>query len=75
MEGNFSPCHYLNNTKINLFMDNKVNKLKSQIKALNNRLKEGKSKNIYSLQNKIKSLKMQLNIEMERYAWENYLSK
>jgi peptidoglycan hydrolase CwlO-like protein len=56
-------------------MDNKVNKLKSQIKALNNRLEEGKAKNIYSLQNKIKSLKMQLNIEMERYAWENYLSK
>jgi predicted RNase H-like nuclease (RuvC/YqgF family) len=56
-------------------MDSKVNKLKSQIKALNNRLKEGKAKNIYSLQNKIKSLKMQLNIEMERYAWENYLSK
>jgi hypothetical protein len=52
-----------------------VNKLKSQIKALNNRLEEGKAKNIYSLQNKIKSLKMQLNIEMERYAWENYLSK
>jgi predicted RNase H-like nuclease (RuvC/YqgF family) len=75
MEGNFSPCHYLNNTKINIFMDNKVNKLKSQIKALNNRLKEGKAKNIYSLQNKIKSLKMQLNIEIERYAWENYLSK
>ena len=75
MEGNISTCHYLNNTKINLFMDNKVNKLKSQIKALNNRLKEGKAKNIYSLQNKIKSLKMQLNIEMERYAWENYLSK
>ena len=75
MEGNISHCNYLNNTKINLLMDNKVNKLKSQIKALNNRLKEGKAKNIYSLQNKIKNLKMQLNIEMERYAWENYLSK
>lgn len=75
MEGNFSPCYYLNNTKINILMDNKINKLKSQIKALNNRLKEGKAKNIYSLQNKIKSLKIQLNIEIERYAWENYLSK
>lgn len=75
MQRTFSPYNYLNNTKIDILMDNKINKLKSQIKAINNRLKEGKAKNIYSLQNKIKSLKIQLNIEMERYAWENYLSK
>lgn len=53
----------------------KIEKLKAQIKALNSRLNEGKVKNIHSIQNKIKALKMQLNNEMEHYAWENYLSK
>jgi hypothetical protein len=52
----------------------KINKLKAQIKALNRQIQEGKVKNIYPVQNKIKSLKMALQIEMDNYNWENYLS-
>jgi len=52
----------------------KINKLKAQIKALNTRIKEGKVKNIYALQNKVKALKMTLQIELDNYNWENYLS-
>jgi hypothetical protein len=52
----------------------KINKLKAQIKALNSRIKNGNIKNIYAVQNKIKSLKMALKIEMDNYNWENYLS-
>jgi len=51
-----------------------INKIKSQIKALNNRLKEGKVKNPYPLLNKIEGLKETLKIEMENHYWENYLS-
>ena len=52
----------------------KINKLKAQIKALNSRINEGKVKNIYSIQNKIKSLKMALKIELDKHNWNNYLS-
>ena len=52
----------------------KINKLKAQILALNNRIKTGKVKNVYSIQNKIKQLKSDLKIEMDNYNWENYLS-
>ena len=52
----------------------KINKLKAQIKALNMRIKDGKVKNIYAVQNKIKNLKIALQIEMDNYNWENYLS-
>lgn len=51
-----------------------INKIKAQIKALNKRLTEGKVKNVYAVQNKIKSLKMKLQIEMDLFNWENYLS-
>lgn len=51
-----------------------INKLKNQIKAINGRIKEGKAKNIYSAQNKVKALKMRLKIELDNYNWENYLS-
>lgn len=51
-----------------------INKTKSQIKALNSRLLEGKVKNKYAVQNKIKGLKKALKIEMENHYWENYLS-
>jgi hypothetical protein len=51
-----------------------INKKKAQIKALNNRLIEGKVKNTYAIQNKIKSLKEAIKIEMENHYWENYLS-
>jgi hypothetical protein len=52
----------------------KINKLKAQIKALNSRLEAGKVKNIYAVQNKIKTLKNSLKIELDLYNWENYLS-
>jgi hypothetical protein len=52
----------------------KINKLKAQIKALNTRIKAGNVKNVYAVQNKIKTLKMNLQIEIDNYNWENYLS-
>ena len=51
-----------------------IKKLESQIKALNNRIKEGKVKNVYSIQNKIKSLKNRLKIEIDNHHWETYLN-
>lgn len=51
-----------------------VNKIKSQIKALNKRIEDGKVKNIFAVSNKIKSLKNRLKIELDNYNWENYLS-
>jgi hypothetical protein len=51
-----------------------INKIKSQIKALNSRLMDGNVKNKYALQNKIKALKMSLKTEMDNHYWENYLS-
>lgn len=53
----------------------KINKLKAQIKALNKRIEDGKVKNIYAVQNKVKTLKNSLKIELELYNWENYLSQ
>lgn len=52
----------------------KINKITAQIKALNNRIKEGKVKNVYAVQNKIKTLKNRLKIEIDLFNWENYLS-
>lgn len=51
-----------------------INKLKAQIKALNKRIQEGNVKNVYAVENKIKSLKNRLKIELDNYNWENYLS-
>ena len=51
-----------------------MNKIKSQIKALNKRLKEGKVKNPYPVLNKIEALKVALKTEMDNHYWENYLS-
>ena len=51
-----------------------MNKIKSQIKALNTRLKEGKVKNPYPVLNKIEALKVALKTEMDNHYWENYLS-
>lgn len=53
----------------------KINKLKAQIKALNTKIKNGSVKNIYAIQNKIKTLKNSLQIELDNYNWENYLSQ
>ena len=52
----------------------KINQIKAQIKALNTKLKNVNVKNIYAVQNKIKSLKSLLQIEQDNYNWENYLS-
>jgi|FreactcultureFD7_1027221.scaffolds.fasta_scaffold08126_9 hypothetical protein len=49
-------------------------KIQSQIKALNKRLEEGKVKNVFPVQNKIKSLKNALKIENERQTWANLLN-
>jgi len=49
-------------------------KIQSQIKALNKRIEKGKVKNIFSVQNKIKSLKNTLKIENERQSWANLLN-
>jgi hypothetical protein len=51
-----------------------MNKIKSQIMALNKLLKEGKVKNPYPVLNKIEALKMALKTEMDNHYWENYLS-
>lgn len=48
----------------------KIKKIKSQINALNKRLGEGKVKNIYALQNKIKTLENDLKIEIDRFNVE-----
>jgi len=53
----------------------KINKLKAQIKALNKRIEDGKVKNVYAVQNKVKTLKNSLKIEIELHNWENYLSR
>ena len=52
----------------------KINKITAQIRALNKRLTEGKVKNVYAVQNKIKTRKNRLKIEIDLYNWENYLS-
>ena len=52
----------------------KINKITAQIKALNKRITEGKVKNVYAVKNKIKSLKNRLEIEMDLFNYENYLS-
>jgi hypothetical protein len=51
-----------------------INKLTAQIRALNKRIADGKVKNVYAVQNKIKSLKNRLKIEMDLFNYENYLS-
>ena len=52
----------------------KINKITAQIRALNKRIEDGKAKNVYAVQNKIKTLKNRLKIEIDLYNWENYLS-
>jgi hypothetical protein len=49
-------------------------KIQNQIKALNKQLEEGKVKNVFPVQNKIKSLKNALKIENERQTWANLLN-
>jgi len=48
--------------------------MKAQIRALNMKLKAGKVRNIYAVQTKINQLKETIQLEMDNYTWENYLS-
>jgi len=50
-------------------------KLQSQIRILNNKVEDNSVKNIYAIKNKIKELKKKLQIEIDNYHWENYLSQ
>jgi hypothetical protein len=52
-----------------------IKKIQSQIRVLNNKIHLGKVKNVYAVMEKIKKLKTQLQVEIDLYNWENYLSK
>lgn len=52
-----------------------INKLKNQIKALNKKLQLNQVKNPHSVMGKMIKLKEQLQIEIDNYNWENYLSQ
>lgn len=47
-------------------MLSRINSLKAQIVALNSQIEQGKAKNVYSVTNKIKKLKMALKLETEK---------
>lgn len=53
----------------------KAEHIKAQIKAINRQIQLGKYKNIHSTNNKIKTLKIRLNEELERERINNYLSQ
>ena len=52
-----------------------IKKIQSQIRVLNTKIQLGKVKNVYAVMEKIKKLKTQLQVEIDLYNWENYLSK
>jgi hypothetical protein len=52
-----------------------IKKLQNQIKALNKKLELNQAKNVYAVMGKIKKLKEQLQIEIDNYNWETYLSE
>jgi hypothetical protein len=54
---------------------NKPYKTQLQIKAILMRIQEGKCKNIYSAQNKIKKLQIDLKMENERERISNWLAQ
>lgn len=49
-------------------------KIAMQIKAINNRIKAGKIKNIYSAQGKIKALKIAYLKAKKEQSWNNFLA-
>jgi hypothetical protein len=49
-------------------------KIEMQIKAINNRIKAGKVKNVYSAQGKIKLLKIAYFKAKQEQSWNNYLA-
>ena len=52
-----------------------IKKLQNQIKALNKKIQLNQAKNVYAVMGKIKKLKEQLQVEIELYNWENFLSQ
>ncbi|MGI9137646.1 MAG: hypothetical protein ACR2IM_01265 [Sediminibacterium sp.] len=52
-----------------------IKKLQNQIKILNTKIQLGKVKNAYAVMGKVKKLKEQLQVEIDLYNWENYLSQ
>jgi hypothetical protein len=52
-----------------------IKKLQNQIKILNIKIQLGNAKNVYALMGKVKKLKEQLQVEIDLFNWENYLSQ
>ena len=55
-----------------------IKQLEAQIRAINEKLKNytfKSEKSFYKAKNKVKTLKETLQIEIDNYNWENYLSK
>ena len=52
-----------------------IKKLQNQIKILNTKIQLGKVKNAYAVMGKVKKLKEQLQVEIDLFNWENYLSQ
>jgi len=52
-----------------------IKTLQNQIKALNKKLQLSQAKNTYAIMGKINKLKKELQIELDNYNWENYLSQ
>ena len=53
----------------------KIKKLQAQIRVLNLKLKADQENPNYPVRNKIKKLKELLQIELDNYHWENFLSQ
>ena len=52
-----------------------IKKLQNQLKILNTKIQLGKVKNAYAVMGKVKKLKEQLQVEIDLFNWENYLSQ
>jgi hypothetical protein len=52
-----------------------IKKLENQIKILNTKIELGKVKNVYAVMGKVAKLKQQLQVEIDLFNWENYLSR
>jgi hypothetical protein len=49
--------------------------LRRQINAINKAILEGRVKNVYSATNKVKNLKIRLEMYQRKVQWQTYLSK
>ena len=52
-----------------------IKKIQSQIRVLNTKIQLGKVKNVYAVMGKVAKLKQQLQVEIDLFNWENYLSR